>query len=161
MNSPPAKAKPKDHRDPLSGAPGAHPVGTAVGAAAGGAWGAALGTSFGPLGATVGAVAGAVVGGIAGKAAAEGFDPTGEDAYWRHQYRHEPYADAGRAYEDYAVAYRVGYLARQKYPGRAFEDIEAELAADFERERDSQNALTWERARPAARAAWARLEPKT
>ena len=157
MSTTPAQKKAKDNPDPITGAPGAQPVGTAVGAAAGGAAGAALGAPFGPLGSAVGAVAGAVVGGLTGKATAEGLDPTGQDAYWRHQYRHEPYAEAGHSYEDYAAAYRVGYLAHEKYPGRSFDELDAELAQDFERERDSQNALTWERARPAARAAWARI----
>ena len=39
------------NRDPISGAPGAHPVGTGVGAIAGGAAaGAAVGTVAGPVG---------------------------------------------------------------------------------------------------------------
>jgi outer membrane lipoprotein SlyB len=63
------------HRDPITGEPECHPVGTGVGAAAGGA-GAALtgGILGGPVGAAVGAVAGAVVGGLAGKATAEDSD---------------------------------------------------------------------------------------
>jgi len=57
------------HRDPITGAPGSHPVGTGVGAAAGGvAAGAAVGAVAGPVGAVVGAAIGAVVGGLAGKA---------------------------------------------------------------------------------------------
>ena len=65
------------HRDPLSGAPGAHPVGVGVGAAAGGmAAGAAVGTVDGPVGTIVGAAVGAVVGGRAGKGIAESIDPT-------------------------------------------------------------------------------------
>ena len=65
------------NRDPLSGEPGAHPVGTAVGAAAGGmAAGAVVGTVAGPVGTAVGAAVGAVAGGLAGKGAAEAVDPT-------------------------------------------------------------------------------------
>src|SRR5881394_2140943 len=57
------------NRDPLTGAPGAHPVGTATGAVAGGiAAGAAAGTVAGPVGTAIGAAVGAVVGGLAGKA---------------------------------------------------------------------------------------------
>lgn len=51
------------NRDPLTGAPGAHPIGTGLGAAAGGmAAGAAVGTVAGPLGTVVGAAVGAVIG---------------------------------------------------------------------------------------------------
>ena len=60
------------NRDPISGEPGAHPVGTGVGAAAGGAAaGAAGGLVGGPIGAAAGAVVGGVVGGLAGKSIAE------------------------------------------------------------------------------------------
>lgn len=63
--------------DPITGEPGAHPIGTGVGAVAGGmAAGAAVGTVAGPIGTAVGAAAGAVVGGLAGKGVAEKIDPT-------------------------------------------------------------------------------------
>jgi hypothetical protein len=66
--------------DPVTGAPGAHPVGTGVGAAAGGmAAGAAAGTVAGPVGTLLGAAAGAVVGGLSGKGVAEKVDPTTGD----------------------------------------------------------------------------------
>ena len=77
--------------EPITGAPGAHPVGTGVGAAAGGATGAAVGSVAGPIGTAVGAVIGAVVGGLAGNSVAETVDPTAEEAYWRASYTREPY----------------------------------------------------------------------
>ena len=65
------------NRDPITGEPGAHPVGTGVGAAAGGiAAGAAVGSVAGPVGTVVGAAVGAVAGGLAGKGVAEKVDPT-------------------------------------------------------------------------------------
>jgi uncharacterized protein (TIGR02271 family) len=65
------------NRDPITGTPGAHPVGTGVGAIAGGvAAGAAVGTVAGPIGTAVGAAVGAVAGGLAGKGVAEEVDPT-------------------------------------------------------------------------------------
>lgn len=70
------------HRDPITGAPGAHPVGVGLGAAAGGiaggfAAGAATGTvAAGPVGTVVGAAVGALAGGLGGKAVAEHLDPT-------------------------------------------------------------------------------------
>ncbi|MCW2950753.1 MAG: hypothetical protein JWN41_1766, partial [Thermoleophilia bacterium] len=65
------------NRDPITGAVGAHPVGTGVGALAGGAaTGAAVGTVAGPVGTAIGAAVGAVAGGLAGKGVAEEMDPT-------------------------------------------------------------------------------------
>jgi hypothetical protein len=57
------KNSPKDVRDdlnadPISGEPGAHPIGTGVGAAGGAAAGAAVGAAGGPVGAAVGGVVG-------------------------------------------------------------------------------------------------------
>ena len=43
------------NRDPITKAPGAHPVGVGVGAAGGGAAGAAIGSLAGPVGTAVGA----------------------------------------------------------------------------------------------------------
>ena len=62
--------------DPLSGATGAHPVGTGIGAAGGAAAGASIGAVAGPIGAAVGTLVGAVAGGLAGKGAAEAINPT-------------------------------------------------------------------------------------
>src|SRR2546423_536055 len=90
------------NRDPISGAPGAHPIGTGVGAAAGGmAAGAAAGTVAGPIGTAIGAAVGAVVGGLAGKGIAEKIDPTLEEAYWRENYIRRPYVTQGATYDDY------------------------------------------------------------
>jgi hypothetical protein len=145
------------NRDPISGAPGSHPIGTGVGAAAGGAAGAAAGSVAGPVGTVVGAAIGAIAGGLAGKGVAEMVDPSVEDAYWRENHVREPYFSAGREYDDfYAPAYRAGYEGRVKYDGRAFDDVEDDLAADYARFRG--NDMTWEEVRPATRAAWDRVD---
>src|SRR6187397_403270 len=89
------------NRDPITGTPGAHPVGTGVGAAGGAAAGAAIGAVGGPVGAAVGLVAGAVAGGLAGKGVAEKIDPTVEDAYWRENYSKRPYVETGATYDAY------------------------------------------------------------
>ena len=58
--------------DPLTDAPGAHPIETGIGAAvAGAASGMAVGAVAGPVGAAVGAAVGAVAGGYAGKGIGE------------------------------------------------------------------------------------------
>lgn len=142
--------------DPITDAPGAHPVGTGLGAAMGGAAaGAAAGAFGGPVGALAGAVVGAVAGGLGGKAVAESVNPTAEEAYWRDNYQSEPYYEAGRTYDDYAPAYRLGLQGRTRYDGE-FDDVESRLASDWESGRES-SALPWPEARPASRAAWDRV----
>lgn len=116
--------------DPITGEPGAHPVGTGVGAAAGGATGAAIGSAVGPIGTAIGAVVGAVVGGLAGKGVAEMIDPTAEDTYWREKHWSQPYADRTRPYEAYAPAYRAGVTGYRE--GQTFEEREAELRMEYE-----------------------------
>ena len=145
--------------DPITGAPGAHPVGTGVGAAAGGATGAAVGSVAGPIGTAVGAVIGAVVGGMAGKSVAETVDPTAEEASWRASYTREPYYRDGHTYDDYAPAYGlgIGSLVADKYRDRSFDDIEGSLAEEWDMYRGNSR-LNWTEASPAARAAWARAQ---
>ena len=143
--------------DPITGAPGSHPVGTGLGAVAGGAAaGAATGTVAGPVGTVIGAAVGAVVGGLAGKGIAEKIDPTREDAYWRENHASQPYGK-NRAYDDYDQAYRVGYVGYSESgsAGKTFEEQEAELRRRYE---SSQPKLTWNEARPASYAAWKRID---
>jgi hypothetical protein len=145
------------NRDPLTGEPGSHPVGTGAGAAAGGAAGAAMGAVGGPVGAAVGLVAGAVVGGLTGKAVAENIDPTAEDAYWSEEYSKRPYADRDVPYEAYRPAYRTGYEGYARYPRKEFHEVESDLQRDYERTK-GDSPLTWERAKQATRDAWHRVE---
>ena len=115
------------NRDPITGAPGSHPVGTGVGAALGGAAaGAAVGTVAGPVGTVAGAAVGAVVGGLAGKGVAEAIDPTSEATYWRENYKSRPYAKDA-SFDDYGPAYGYGVSSYVKYPGRSFDDVESDL----------------------------------
>lgn len=68
-----------DNRDPLTAAPGAHPVGTGLGASGAGMTGAAIGgVVAGPIGAIVGAAVGALAGGLAGHEIAERVNPTAD-----------------------------------------------------------------------------------
>jgi uncharacterized protein YcfJ len=148
------------NRDPITGEPGSHPVGTGVGAASGGATGAAIGTAVaGPIGTAVGAVIGAVAGGLAGKATAEAIDPTAEDAYWRDNHKSQTFAHQHRSYDDYQPAYRAGYEGFGRHAGTSssgrFEDAETNVRSDYEK---SSTSLPWEDARPAAHAAWTRLQ---
>ena len=144
------------NRDPITGAPGAHPVGTGLGATGGAIAGAAAGSLAGPVGTVVGLVAGAVVGGLGGKAAAEGVNPTMEDAYWRENYAREDYVDATRSYDDYAPAYELGWSGRAQR-GSDFDAVEPTLASEWETRRGA-SGLDWPQARPATRAAWNRAD---
>src|SRR5688572_24339341 len=104
---------PDRNRDPISGASGAHPIGTGAGAASGAVTGAAIGTVVGgPVGFAVGGAAGAVVGGLAGKGVAEVVNPTAEDTYWRANYASRPYSTAGTKYDTLQPAYRYGWESR-------------------------------------------------
>lgn len=145
------------NRDPLSGAPGAHPIGTGLGAAGGAAAGAAIGAVGGPVGMVVGGAVGAVVGGLGGKAAGEAVNPTGEDAHWRSNYASESYVKPGLGYEDYSPAYQLGYNGRSQYQGKSFEQAETSLASEWERTK-GQSRLAWQDAKPATQAAWHRVE---
>lgn len=143
--------------DPITGAPGAHPVGTGVGAVAGAvAAGAAVGTAAGPLGTLVGAAVGAVVGGLTGKAVAEQIDPTVEDAYWRDNYSSRPYVSSGSSYDDYGPAYRYGVDTYQARRGSTFDSVESDLSSGWEKAKGASR-LTWNEAKNATRDSWHRL----
>jgi hypothetical protein len=148
------------NRDPLTGSPGAHPVGSGVGAAGGGAAGAAIGAAAGgPVGAAVGLVVGGVVGGLAGKGAAEAVNPTAEEAYWRENYKSQPWVERTYSYDDYGPAFQSGYqtYARHQGSGKKYEDIEPEMRRDWDRVK-GKSRLEWDQARVASRAAWERVE---
>jgi hypothetical protein len=146
------------NRDPISGAPGAHPIGTGLGAAAGGmAAGAAAGTVLGPAGTLAGAAAGAIVGGLVGKGVGEAVDPTEEDVFWAKQYEHEPYFEQGYTYADYQPAYRAGYEGRMRYHDRKFSEAEGDIRREYEQS-NVRSRLGWDKARLASQAAWNRVE---
>ena len=147
------------NRDPISGAPGSHPVGVGLGAAGGAATGAAIGSLGGPVGTVVGGGVGAVVGGLAGKAIAEGIDPTVEDAYWRDTYVGRPYVKAGAEYREYQPAYRYGWETAARYPGKSFDDLEGEIEYGWTTSR-GDSSLTWNEAKLATRDAWERVKPR-
>lgn len=144
--------------DPLTGEPGAHPVGTGVGAATGGTVGAVIGGAVGgPLGAMVGAAVGGVAGGLAGKGISESVNPTEEDAFWRDHYTTRPYA-AGRSYEDLQPAYRYGWEARTRHEDRNWNDVEADLGREWNERHGSR--LSWDHARNATQDAWNRVDAR-
>ncbi len=146
--------------DPITGAPGAHPVGTGVGAAGGAVTGAAIGGAVGgPVGAVIGAAVGGVAGGLAGKGVAEGVNPTVEDAYWRNNYSKRPYA-ANRSYDDLAPAYQYGYNSAGTHVGRKFDEVENDLQHGWEQAK-GKSKLAWSDAKLATKDAWNRVTDRT
>jgi len=149
--------------DLITGEPGSHPVGTGVGAASGGATGAAIGAIAGPVGSAIGAVIGAVAGGLAGKGVAEAVDPTAEDTYWRENHAKQPYVRKDRDYTAYQPAYRTGIegFGHHGTQGHKFEQAEPKLREHYEDHVKRANVATplaWDEAKPAAKAAWDRVE---
>lgn len=162
QGSPGATGTPLGDRntDPISGAAGAHPVGTGIGAAAGGAAaGAAIGTVAGPVGTFIGMAVGALVGGLAGKGVAELIDPTVEEAYWRANYATRPYVAPGSSYDDYGPAYGFGVDAYRRHAGESFDEAEVALSRDWELARGSSK-LPWDAAQHASRDAWERVDQR-
>lgn len=81
-----------------------------------------------------------------------------EGQYWREHYTSEPYYETGDSYEHYEPAYRLGYEGYLKHrnTGRTYDEVEADLRRDYEREHGSP--LAWEKAKHAVRKAWHRAE---
>jgi len=109
----------------------------------------------GPAGLAAGGAIGAVVGALTGHAAAAAIDPTAEEGHWREHYEHEPYYEAGRGFDDYGPAYRLGMTGRARY--EHWESAEPQLSAEWESSHGN-STLDWEHAKPASHAAWDRVD---
>lgn len=147
------------NRDPLSGTPGAHPVGVGVGGTGGAVAGAAVGSLLGPIGTLIGGAVGAVAGAAAGKGVAERIDPTGEAEYWRGEYDKRPYVDRQYGYEsDYAPAYAYGNTVRGNQGERRWDDtLETDVRQGWEQAKGTSK-LKWEQARDAVKDAFDRSD---
>lgn len=148
-----------ENRDPITGAKGAHPLGTGVGAAGGAATGAVIGSVAGPVGTVVGAVVGGVAGGLAGKGVAEVIDPTMQDDYWRNNYKSRPYVDATKSYDHYNDAYRYGWESRGKHSDRKWDEVESDLGNNWDQAR-GKSTMAWNDAKQATRDAWHAVETR-
>lgn len=142
--------------DPITNAPGSHPVETGIGAALGGAaTGAAVGTVAGPIGTAVGMMAGAVAGGLAGKGVGELIDPTTEDNWLRDRFASRPYVREGETFEHYRPIYRYGAEAEAKYGHHGFDKAEREIAQDWANAKQ-ESRREWHEVRDAVRDAYDR-----
>lgn len=137
-------------RDSMTGARGAQSVGEAPGPiVAGPAARAAAGTASEPS-------SRAASDRPTEKGAARAVDPARERAYWSENFSGRSYVKEGSSFDDYGPAYGFGVDARGRYPGRSFDDVEAEMSIDWPTGR-GESSLTWGRARHAARDAWNRI----
>lgn len=141
--------------DPITDAPGAHPIETGLGAALGGAaTGAALGVAIGPPGVVLGTVAGAIAGGFAGKGVGELIDPTTEDN-WVREWLAERESDE-LTDETATKAYRFGLREEANYPTQTFDEAEPWLREKWERQRDHHDPH-WENVNGLARAGFEKI----
>jgi hypothetical protein len=142
--------------DPITGAPGSHPIETGIGAAAlGAASGMAVGAFTGPVGAAIGAAVGAVAGGYAGKGVGEMIDPTTEDNWLRDNFPSRPYVQQGETFEKYVPAYRYGAEAESRYGTDRFDTIEDELESDWHNGKE-EAVMPWKHVRDAVRDSYER-----
>jgi hypothetical protein len=141
--------------DPITAAPGSHPIETGIGAAiAGTASGLGGGAVAGPIGAAIGAAAGAVAGGYAGKGIGELIDPTIEDTWLRENFHSRHYAEHGDTFEDFHPAYRYGAMAEAKYGDSGIDLMDERLRQDWEASKESN--MPWTKAKGAVKDAYDR-----
>ncbi len=141
--------------DPITDAPGSHPIETGIGAAvAGAASGMAAGAVAGPVAAAVGVAVGAVAGGLAGKGIGEMIDPTTEDNWLRDHFELRPYVEKGETFETYQPVYRYGALAESKYGDAGIDLMDKQLQEDWEASKDSN--MPWDKAKGAVQDAYDR-----
>ena len=87
------------------------------------------------------------------------FDPSAEDAYWRDNYIHRPYADQTLSYDYYRPAYRYGWESRTRFMNRRWDQVEKDLGRGW-RENRGPSRLGWTDAKQAARDAWVRVDQR-
>lgn len=81
---------------------------------------------------------------------------TTEDRFWREEFRNRPYAsDWDYAY--WRPAYRYGFEAAERYPGKLWDDIESDLETGWDRYEGRDERSTWEQVKDAVRDAWHRV----
>ena len=142
--------------DPLTNAPGSHPIETGVGAAAIGAVsGMAAGAVAGPVGAGIGAAVGAIAGGYAGKGIGEMIDPTTKDSWLRDNFASRRYVQQGDTFEKYQPAYRYGAEVECRYGADKFEAVEGKLESDWHN-RTEDPVMPWKHVRDAVKDSYER-----
>lgn len=130
---------------------------TATGAAIGAVTGATIGAVGGPPGMAIGAALGAAVGGTAGATAAVHTNPSQYNEHFLKLYPSSSYYQPGHDWNDYQPAYEYGYRTYGTHQGRSFDEVEPQLAQQWEAAREGSR-LSWEHAREAVRDGWHYIE---
>jgi len=94
---------------------------------------------------------------LPGKGVVEVIDAAAEDQHWAAHYSGTSYVKPGANYKTYRTAYRYGWEASQRYPGRSFDAGEPVLKRMWDKYRHA-SSQTWEEAKAATRDAWQRVE---
>lgn len=134
-------------------------AGGIAGIAAGAATGALSGALAGPVGIVAGAAIGGALGGAAGESLARSVNPTAEEKYWEQNYAKSSYYVEGRDFETYRPAYRYGIDNYDRFEGKSFAEVEAELNRNWPKARGT-SSLEWNEARPATEDAYNRISAR-
>ena len=81
---------------------------------------------------------------------------TRDERFWQENYASRPYARADLPFDYYSPAYRYGYDAATRYPGRQWNELEPELEKRWSEFR-GESRSTWEDIKHAAKDAWDRV----
>jgi hypothetical protein len=142
--------------DPITGAPGSHPIEAGIGAAvAGAAGGLAVAVVAGPLAAAVGAAVGAVAGGYAGKGIGELIDPTKEDNWLRDHFESFEYPEPDETFETYEPAYRYGGEIEARYGDAGWDAIVDDVEKEWSQSQ-YYPGMKWPKAREGVKDAYER-----
>lgn len=76
-----------------------------------------------------------------------------EERWWRDNWMSRPYAQADRGFNHYAPAYRYGFESANRYHGRNWGDVEADLRGGWDRY-EHRGQSTWDQVKDAVRDAW-------
>ena len=76
-----------------------------------------------------------------------------EDAYWHTQFAQEPYYVAGRGYDQYRPAYKLGWKLALQHPDADFTDLAQILEIQWS-ERSGTSLLPWREVHLAVKSAW-------
>jgi uncharacterized protein (TIGR02271 family) len=86
--------------------------------------------------------------------------PSTGASYWREHFTDRPYYTEEANFDTYVPAYEYGELARSRYEGKSFAEVEADIQAEWEKLARSkgrqETILDWETARPAIQDAYER-----
>ncbi len=80
---------------------------------------------------------------------------TNEEEFWRDSYATRPYA-RGKTFDTLSSGYRYGVDAANRYPGRAWNDVESDLRRGWD-SYEYRGQSTWEDMKDAVRDAWDRM----